>query len=230
MPVIRSRKTDRRECPSGLHKAERLPAGSVRSGANRGSGHTADQRCATTRTATPSSPSNWAGLGLDRPEAPGRRGEVEPPDSHDLDFDQSDDDLQEFERRRKESLQPAAACAEGRPWAENGRRTLQPLLQDAEQRGRDNPLVIACADSMAMTAKIAAGHGMGYEEDVVRGNTVCCRRALEAARRSLAALAQLAENAILPGDAIQRLIAQGQQARRLVEQRIAELRAGAWWQ
>ena len=44
----------------------------------------------------------------------------------------------------------------------------------------------------------AGGHGMGYEDDVLCGNIVCCKRALDAAARSVTALEELLQIGTVP--------------------------------
>lgn len=91
-------------------------------------------------------------------------------------------------------------------------------------------LVEASANALIPGAKIAGGHGMGYEDDVLCGNIVCCKRALEAAQKCHAALDWLTRQGVLPADEGAQLAADIAAVIHAVEQRIAELRKRVWWQ
>jgi hypothetical protein len=109
-------------------------------------------------------------------------------------------------------------------------KALERYLKGNEEPDPDDPLVVAFSDSLVVTAKIAGGHGMGYDEEVLCGNIVCCKRSLEAAERSVAALEELAERGTVPTDTIQPLLEEGRMVRDLVQQHIAQLRSRVWWQ
>jgi hypothetical protein len=78
-------------------------------------------------------------------------------------------------------------------------------------------------------AKIAGGHAMGYDDDVLCGNIVNCRRGLAGIQQSEAALAALRDRDVIPADLADSLVQQIQPARQLLEERIAELRSRVWW-
>jgi hypothetical protein len=65
---------------------------------------------------------------------------------------------------------------------------LQPWVQaeftDDREPEPDEPLVVAYGESFAVAAKLAVGHGMGYDDDSICGNIVCCRKSLIAAERT----------------------------------------------
>lgn len=79
-------------------------------------------------------------------------------------------------------------------------------------------------------AKIAGGHGMGYHEDVLGGNVVNCKRALDAAGECATALKALIKLELLPEDAAATLLAELAAVQQAIESRIAELRSRMWWQ
>lgn len=56
---------------------------------------------------------------------------------------------------------------------------------------KDSTLVQFCASIMQIPAKIAAGHAIGYERDMIGGNIACVKRGLSAANKALALLRQL---------------------------------------
>jgi hypothetical protein len=91
-------------------------------------------------------------------------------------------------------------------------------------------LLIEALDCRVVSAKLAGGHGMGYDEDSLCGNIVCCKRSLEAADNSLRALRELAARRPELRERIDPLLAEGQEVRQLVDDRIAELRGRVWWE
>lgn len=78
-------------------------------------------------------------------------------------------------------------------------------------------------------AKIAGGHGMGYEDDVLCGNIVNCRRGLAGVDEAITALADLKARRALPAALADELVADAGRVKAAVEARIAELRARVWW-
>jgi hypothetical protein len=148
-----------------------------------------------------------------------------------LDGLDSEDDFLEFTRRKEESLEAIPAYSRGYKWGALVRLTLQPHFDDGDDELEpDDPLVEAYSHSLIVAAKVAGGHGMGYDDEVLCGNIVCCKRALQAAERSLQALEELQEQGTLPSESIQPLLVEGREVRHLVEQHIAELRSRVWWQ
>lgn len=56
---------------------------------------------------------------------------------------------------------------------------------------KDSTLVQFCSNIMQIPAKVAEGHGIGYERDMLGGNIACVKRALAAANAALTLLRQL---------------------------------------
>jgi hypothetical protein len=56
---------------------------------------------------------------------------------------------------------------------------------------KDSTLVQFCANVMQVPAKVAEGHAIGYERDMLGGNIACVKRALTAANSALQRLHQL---------------------------------------
>jgi hypothetical protein len=56
---------------------------------------------------------------------------------------------------------------------------------------KDSTLVQFCANVMQVPAKVAEGHAIGYERDMLGGNIACVKRALAAANSALQRLYQL---------------------------------------
>jgi hypothetical protein len=77
-----------------------------------------------------------------------------------------------------------------------------------------------------VAVNLTGGHGLGYAEDSLCGNIVKCRWALAECDFCLDGLQFL----IARGRSdLATLLEHGQQARNLVEQRIAGLRSRVWW-
>ena len=106
---------------------------------------------------------------------------------------------------------------------------LKPYLT-ADGEDQDEDFIDALANGFNIAAKLAGAHGMGYEDDMICGNIVCCKRSLEAADECLRALMSLRERGLMPAAAADPLLKEGEQVRGLVEQHIADLRGQVWWQ
>jgi len=150
----------------------------------------------------------------------------------DIDAMDLDPELEETTRRDEEMLDAIPAYSHGQDWGLRVHRALQPYfeLDPTVELEPDDPLVVAFSDSLVVSAKIAGGHGIGYDEDSLCGNIVCCKRAWEAAERAVHALEELVESGQVPAAVIRPLLDDGRQVRALVQQHIAELRSRVWWQ
>lgn len=78
-------------------------------------------------------------------------------------------------------------------------------------------------------AKIPGGHGMGYEDDVLCGNIVNCRRALAATQRCGEALRYLRERKLLAAEQADVLLSEVELVGQSIGRHIAGLRARVWW-
>jgi hypothetical protein len=154
----------------------------------------------------------------------------EMPDPADVDSDFTDEEWEEICRRDEEALHAIPAYSRGFEWGLKVHKALKPFLEGNEDLDPDAPLVEAFSRSLIVAAKIAAAHGMGYDEDALCGNIVCCKRSLEAAQRSVTALEELARQGTVPATTITPLLEEGREICTLVEQHIAELRSRVWWQ
>ena len=132
-------------------------------------------------------------------------------------FDDDDDDVKEIEAYRK-SL--AAA--------ERIHHALKTELEKPADSG-DEEIGEAFINAHIACAKIAGGHGMGYDEDVLCGNIVCNKIALAANKRCEVALLALRHREVIPAAVIDPLLPDLLAARASIEERIAELRAKVWW-
>jgi hypothetical protein len=70
---------------------------------------------------------------------------------------------------------------------------------------------------------------MGYDDDVLCGNIVNNRIAVDAVRRGEEAWAELVEQEIVSREVAAPLVAEMREVQRLIEERIAELRSRVWW-
>jgi hypothetical protein len=106
---------------------------------------------------------------------------------------------------------------------------MKPWLNGPEEQEIDEEFGEAMIQSQIACAKIAGGHGMGYEDNVLCGNIVYNRIALDANRRSHESLTILRDRKLLPAETVQPLLAMLDEARTSIEARIAEMRAKVWW-
>jgi len=143
-------------------------------------------------------------------------------------FDADDDD-DPLERRDRREI---PGYAQAYDWGLRVHKSLQEFLQSTEEPEPDDPLIEAYSNSLIVAVKIAGGHAMNRDgdDDTLCGNIVCCKRALEAAHRSLAAMQELRSAGILAPAVVDPLLDEGKIVRGLVEERIAELRSRVWWE
>jgi hypothetical protein len=145
-----------------------------------------------------------------------------------------EDEWQEIQREEEAGLEAIPAYTRGFAFADRLFKTLRDnklfLTDEAEDKEPDEDVVEAISNSRIVAAKIAGGHGMGYEDDVLCGNIVNCKRSLAAADECVAALERMRERKLLPADKLDKLIDESKEIRGLVEQHIAELRSRVWWQ
>ena len=78
-------------------------------------------------------------------------------------------------------------------------------------------------------AKIAGGHAMGYEDDVLCGNIANCKRGLVGAESAEQALLELKAAGSLPADVVDVLLPDVRAVIEAVKARIEELRKRVWW-
>jgi hypothetical protein len=142
----------------------------------------------------------------------GADGEDEP-----TPFDDDDDDVKEIE-----------AYAKSMTAAERIHKALKTELEKPADSG-DEEIGEAFINAHIACAKIAGGHGMGYDDDVLCGNIVCNKIALAANKRCEEALLALRERKVIPAETIDPLLPDLLEARASIEQRIAELRSKVWW-
>ena len=119
--------------------------------------------------------------------------------------------------------------------AERIQKVLDPLL--SEEPNKDDPdeedlnqeIEDAAMGPQIACAKIAGGHGMGYEDEVLCANIVKNRLALAAIEQGRGGLEALKKRKTIKAAVADQLIAESDQVHELISQRIAELRSKVWW-
>lgn len=99
-------------------------------------------------------------------------------------------------------------------------------LRDTGEKKRE--MQELAENSLAIPAKIAGGHGMGYDREVLEGNIAYCKRALKAAEQCAEALERIRikEN---PTPEMLNLYGYSLRVRNEVRAWIEELRRKIWW-
>ncbi len=134
----------------------------------------------------------------------------------------------EIRRKDEAALRAIPAYTRGFQFGLKVNRLLKKLMKETD--GEDEDGIEAVSNGFLIAAKIAGAHGMGYDDDVLCGNIVNCKRSLAAANECLAALERLKERKVLPAPKLDAAIKEAREIRGLVEQHIAELRSRVWWQ
>ncbi|MFQ5963725.1 MAG: hypothetical protein ACE5KZ_05520 [Candidatus Scalinduaceae bacterium] len=93
----------------------------------------------------------------------------------------------------------------------------------------DEDVMDAISASAFVSAKVAGGHGMGYEKDSLCGNIAICKRALKNAKICIYSLEKLRAKALFPENEINILISDGVRIKHEVTKWIDELRSRIWW-
>ena len=78
-------------------------------------------------------------------------------------------------------------------------------------------------------AKIAGGHAMGYDDDVLCGNIANCKRGLAGAEEAEQAFIELKEAGVLPAEVVDALLPDVRAVIAAVKERIEDLRKRVWW-
>jgi four helix bundle protein len=89
---------------------------------------------------------------------------------------------------------------------------------------KDSTLVQFCASIMQIPAKVAEGHAIGYERDMLGGNIACVKRALGAANAALTLLRQLKREPYLPTSTYRKLYEETYELRNALGLYVQELR------
>ncbi len=93
----------------------------------------------------------------------------------------------------------------------------------------DEDILEAISASSMIPAKIAGGHGMGYERDTLCGNIANCKRSLKNARICVYSLEIVRGKSTFPDSDINILISEAIKVEREVFEWIEFLRSRVWW-
>jgi hypothetical protein len=150
-------------------------------------------------------------------------------DDFDDDLDDIETDVEPWDRRNR-ILSQIPAYAAARALGSRVNDVLRPLMEGEDPDDDKSRLLAEAYISVHQAAaKIAGGHAMGYDDDVLCGNIVNNRIALEAVERGEQAWQELVEQQIVSRDVAEPFIAGMREVQKLIEERIAELRSRVWW-
>ena len=106
---------------------------------------------------------------------------------------------------------------------------LSKYFKNSKGVNADEDVLGAISASSMIPAKIAGGHGMGYERDTLCGNIANCKRSLKNARKCVSFLEIVRAKSTCSGKAINILISEAVNVEREVLKRIEYLRSRVWW-
>lgn len=106
---------------------------------------------------------------------------------------------------------------------------LHKYFVNREGTNTDEDIKEVLSASSLVPAKIAGGHGMGYEKDSLCGNIANCKRSLKNARICIYSLKRLRENSTFPDGDLTVLIHEAIKVELEVVTWIDELRSRIWW-
>lgn len=106
---------------------------------------------------------------------------------------------------------------------------LRKYFKNSKGIDTDENIIEAISASSMISAKIAGGHGMGYEKDLLCGNIANCKRSLKNARKCIYSLELVRANALFPENEMNILISEAIKVEREVIKWIEELRSKIWW-
>jgi hypothetical protein len=107
---------------------------------------------------------------------------------------------------------------------------LKPYMSEkVKEEDYDERLGQAYIGCHIAAAKISGGHAMGYEDDVLCGNIVNCKRGLAGAQEAEEALIALRDEGVLPAALVDELLPDVRAVIEAVKGRIEELRKRVWW-
>jgi hypothetical protein len=150
-------------------------------------------------------------------------------DDLDDDFDDDNADVDPWDRRNK-ILSQIPAYAVARALGSRINDVLRPLMEGQDpDDDRSRLLAEAYISVHQAAAKIAGGHAMGYDDDMLCGNIVKNRIALETVQSGEQAWSELVEQQIVSPQVAEPFIAEIRGLQTLIEERIAELRTRVWW-
>ena len=103
------------------------------------------------------------------------------------------------------------------------------LREKAPQWIVDDDVRQALFAAQMVPARVAGGHGIGYERDSLCGNIANCKRARRSLAECVEQIRQLESRGILNSSRAQRLIRRSGQVSTTLDRWIENLRARVWW-
>ncbi len=103
------------------------------------------------------------------------------------------------------------------------------IREHAVQWGSDEDVHDALLSAQMVAARIAGGHGIGYERDGLCGNIANCKRGHANLGDCLTAVRQLVTRSVLSDDLGSHLLAEGERVSAALDRWIELLRARVWW-
>ena len=143
-----------------------------------------------------------------------------------------DPDIEREMEERERQLESMPAYRKSFDFAVETHKKLKHLFVEDEEEAEepDEDLVDFVGSTHLVGAKLAGGHGMGYDDDSLCGNIVNCKRALKAAKESVQSLEALRGRNVISPELFQEFMTGAQEVRRLVEEHIENLRERVWWE
>ncbi len=106
---------------------------------------------------------------------------------------------------------------------------LNKYFENSSEIDTDEDVFEAISASSMVSAKIAGGHGMGYEKDSLCGNIANCKRSLKSAKVCVNSLEMVRAKSTFPESDINSLICEAIKVEREVMKWIEYLRSIIWW-
>jgi hypothetical protein len=129
-----------------------------------------------------------------------------------------------------ESLRAIPAYALTLQAAEDIEDILADLVEDGGLDENEADLIESTLEHVQqIAARIATGHAMGYDDDVLCANIVCNLAAKRFCKRSIESLQALRDSNVLSADEAGAAIVEIAVVESAIDERIDELRSRVWW-
>ncbi|HEV8293033.1 MAG TPA: hypothetical protein VGP94_13955, partial [Tepidisphaeraceae bacterium] len=129
---------------------------------------------------------------------------------------QEEEEIDEQMKEEDEALERIPAYQKSMEVATKVQRLLKPLFKDDED-DVDEDISEALSGAYIPAAKIAGGHGMGYDDDVLCANIVNNKIALAAAKQCQKALKSLRDRKMLSAKKVHEVLTHVEEAASLIE-------------
>ncbi len=139
-------------------------------------------------------------------------------------IDPNDPDLLAEAEADRKALHAIPAYRTGNRLARHVILALRPFENINDER-----IASGVEHAMIPGAKIAGGHGIGYEDDAICGNIVCNTIALDHAQKAVIDFTELKDESILPAAVVDGILTRLNDLVSQLETRISELRARVTW-